>query len=285
MNIQHKFRMAVRSAAAGAVAMLLSGCFLSPGKFDAALDLRRDGAFSFEYRGQIYLMALSEFAKMADAADKEEFEASCVDEETYQERECTGQEIAEQRAEWEEKQAEDERESEAMMAMLGGIDPGDPEAAAELARRLEKQHGWRQVTYSGDGVFEVDFAIASRIDHDFAFPTIEQFPMANFFVVATRRQDGAVRIDAPGFAQQAGSNPMQGFMSGMAGFMAADEGGGEDAPTIPEMEGTFRIVTDGEILANNTNEGPADVANGRQLTWDISKRTVAAPMALIRLAE
>jgi hypothetical protein len=284
MKIQHKFRMAARIAAAGAAAMLLSSCFLSPGKFDAALDLRQDGGFSFQYRGQIYLMALSEFAKLADAADKDEFEAYCFDDETYEDRECTAEETAEQRSEWEEKQAKDEGESEAMMAMLGGIDPGDPEAAAELAKRLEKQRGWRKVTYSGDGLFEVDFAIASRIDHDFAFPTIEQFPMANFFVVATRRQDGAVRIDAPGFAQQAGSNPMQGFMSGMAGFMAAGEDSKEDLPKIPEMEGTFRIVTDGEILANNTNEGPVAMTNGRQLSWEISKRTQQPPMALIRLA-
>lgn len=283
MNIQRKCGIAVRFAATGAAAMLLSGCFLSPGKFDAELDLRQDGRFSFQYTGQIYIMALSDLAKMADAADADEFEASCVDDETYEERECTSEEVAEQRSEWEAAQARESRESEAMMDMLGGIDPGDPEAAEELAQHLSQQHGWRSISYSGDGMFEVDYAIASRIDHDFAFPMIEQMPFANFFVVATRRQDGAVRIDAPGFANQAGSNPMQGMLMGMAGMAGSEDQSDNNAPKIPEIDGTFRIVTDAEILANNTNDGPSAVASGSQLTWAINKRTAAPPMALIRL--
>lgn len=112
---------------------------------------------------------------------------------------------------------------------------------------------------------------------------IEQMPFANFFVVATRRQDGAVRIDAPGFANQAGSNPMQGMLMGMAGMAGSDDQSDNNAPKIPEIDGTFRIVTDAEILANNTNDGPSAVASGSQLTWAINKRTAAPPMALIRL--
>src|SRR5690606_35134262 len=128
------------------------------------------------------------------------------------------------------------RENDAMKAMMGGIDPADPEAAEELAQHLARQHGWRKVSYSGDGMFEVDFAITSRIDHDFSFPVIEQMPFANFFVVATRRQDGAVRIDAPGFAQNGGSNPMQGMLMGMPGSGIQGDG---NVPKVPEIEGIF----------------------------------------------
>ena len=56
-----------RAAAPALACVLLSGCFLQPGKFESALDLRKDGAFTFTYKGQIYLLALS---KIADLANK-----------------------------------------------------------------------------------------------------------------------------------------------------------------------------------------------------------------------
>lgn len=55
-------------------------------------------------------------------------------------------------------------------------------------------------------------------------------------------------------------------------------------PKVPELDGTFRIVTDGEVLANNTDEGPVDTTAGKVLEWSINKRTQTAPTALIRLA-
>jgi hypothetical protein len=54
-------------------------------------------------------------------------------------------------------------------------------------------------------------------------------------------------------------------------------------PPIPEMDGTFRIVTDGRILANNTDEGPTQGPGGQILEWRVNARTEAAPMALIQL--
>ena len=60
--------------------------------------------------------------------------------------------------------------------------------------------------------------------------------------------------------------------------------GGEDlGPSAPDMEGTFRIVTDGRILANNTDEGPSSGRGGQVLEWKVNPRTQAAPMALIQL--
>jgi hypothetical protein len=49
------------------------------------------------------------------------------------------------------------------------------------------------------------------------------------------------------------------------------------------MNGTFRIVTDGQILANNTDEGPQSSPEGQVLEWTVNKRTEASPMALIQL--
>ena len=75
--------------------------------------------------------------------------------------------------------------------------------------------------------------------------------MSNFFVLANRRAEGAK---------------------------------GSKAPELPEILGSFTLTTDGEIMANNTDEGPQADPAGRKLAWTISKRTAAAPTALIRLA-
>ena len=64
------------------------------------------------------------------------------------------------------------------------------------------------------------------------------------------------------------------------------QGMGADKATplgMPELDGSFAIVTDGEILANNTDEGPAPFTTGQMLEWKISPRTAAAPTALVRL--
>jgi hypothetical protein len=286
------FRRAIVPALA---CLALSGCFLQAGKFDSTLDLRKDGSFTFAYKGQIYLLVLSKIADMASKAEAEsEFVADTCYDDDLDERTCTADELAEQKRTWEEgkekKKQEDAKNAEMMRAMLGGIDPADPEAAKELAERLRHQAGWRSVTYVGDGLFEVDFALSSKLSHDFVFPTIERFPMANAFVMANRRADGTVRIDAPGFTAQSATNPMQAMMSGA---LAAGASGTTDsaqsaeapaAPAVPEIDGTFRIVTDGEILANNTDEGPQAGPRGKTLQWRVTKRTQVAPLALVRLA-
>ncbi|AKH41910.1 hypothetical protein FHS61_002561 [Altererythrobacter atlanticus] len=286
------------SAAALAMmgALALTACMVTPGRFDATLDLRRDGRFSFDYNGEIYILALSNLTEMAERAESESaaFEPdTCWDEDTYEERECTEEEIAEQRETWESWQesrlAEKKQEAEAMQTMLGGIDPSDPEAAEELAAMLRRQKGWNKVEYRGDGLFDVEFSISSRMGHDFAFPTFEHFPISNSFVSANLRQGDIVRVEAPGFAAQGGSNPMAGMMAGMAGMFAgmSDEAAqdGETPPDMPVIEGAFRILTDGDILANNTDEGPQAGENGQELAWNINTRTTTAPMALIRIGQ
>jgi hypothetical protein len=278
---------------AAAMAMLLTGCLLSPGKFTSQLDLKNGGDFAYSYDGEIYLLALSKLAELgnkAENADNEFIEQPCYSEESFEERTCTQDEVAEQRRDWntemEASIKSQKEESEMMQGMLGGIDPADPEAAEELATRLRRQKGWNTVEYKGDGLFAVEFRIEGQLDYDFLFPTIERFPMSNFFVLVANRDGGTVRVDAPGLSAQAGGNPFQGMMSGMAGMFAnAGDDGAEKAPVIPELDGTFRIVTDGQILANNTDEGPANTAAGKVLEWKVNKRTQIAPTALIKLAE
>lgn len=286
-----------RLRAIAVVAMLATGlaaCIASPGKFTSTLDLRRDGSFNYSYEGQIYILALSKLAEMGRTAQGAgEFAPSvCLDDETFEERECTTEELSEQRAEWdankEQREATATREAESMKAMLGGIDPSDPAAAEELAERLRKQEGWKSVIYKGDGLYEVSFSITSRLGHDFVFPTLERFPMSTFFVTVGLRQNQRVRIEAPGFSAQTGGDPMSSMMGGMAGLAAlgaASTAGDEEkeVPFLPRIDGTFRIVTDGQVLSNNTEDGPVAGPSGQVLEWKVTPRTTVAPMALIAL--
>ena len=273
---------AIALAAASSIA--LSGCLLSPGSFTSELHMMKDGTFSFSYDGEIQMLALSQLAAMGNKGDNT-FEAECWDDD-FEERDCTTEEIEQQRAEWDasadEREAKNHRELEQAKAMFGGIDPSDPEAAQELADRLSRQRGWDQVIYKGDGLFDIDFSISGQMTYDFVFPVVEKLPVANSFVTVVMREGNQVRVDAPGFANAGGSNPMHGRMGGVAGMMQMmmeDEGG--EMPEVALPDGTFTIITDGRILANNTDEGPQAVARGQALSWEVTPRSEQAPTALI----
>ena len=126
-------RMGAVSLLAG-LSLLLTGCFITPGKFTSQLTLAEDESFTFTYEGEIFFLGLSSLAQMGAAS--EEFQPTeCYDEETYESRDCTEEELAEQRAEWEAgaeaRAAKAKKEAEQMSAMMGGIDPTDPEATEE----------------------------------------------------------------------------------------------------------------------------------------------------------
>lgn len=274
---------AVRAALAGALALLLTGCMLVPGKFASELVLLRSGAFTYSYTGEIHLLSMGKLARMgADQANSEFTAEECYDQETFEPRECTAEELAQQRAAFDQHKAEraanKAKEADDMKKLFGGIDPTNPASGAELAKRIERQAGFESVAYKGDGLFDVRFKVSGRLDHDFVFPTFERLPLGNYFLLAGRRDDGTVRIDAPGFVAFSGANPMQ----AMAGWVGPNDDGSAPA-RAPLPDGTFAVVTDGEILANNTDEGPAADPRGKMLTWAINAAADTPPTALIRL--
>jgi hypothetical protein len=287
------------AAVLGAFALLLTGCFMSPGKFTSELAITGPDSFTFSYEGEIFFLGLSKLAQMGAAA--ETFTASCYDDQTFESRACTAEEEAVQREEWEadagRRAEEAKKQAQQMAALMGGIDPSNPEAAEELVRLLQRQKGWERVVHKGDGLFDVSYRITGTMGHDFSFPAIEGFPATNPFVQVFLRKGGQVRINAPGFAAQNGDSgglgPMlgAGSFAGLAAMGAAEEArkAGEDPaamPGVPMMDGTFTIRTAPgmRILANNTDEGPSAEAPGEMLTWRITARTAQAPTALIAAA-
>ena len=270
----------------GASSMSLGGCMLSAGDFTSELSVMKDGNFSYSYDGEIQMMMLAQLAQMAaEEKNAETFTAEpCYDDE-YEVRDCTDEDITRQKSDWEEAAAaraeSDKKELETLKAMLGGIDPSDPEATREIADRLEKQRGWDKVTYMGDGVYDVEFTISGQLTHDFAFPTMERLPAGNPFVTVTIRDNQQVRIDAPGFVGTNQGDPMRAAM--MAEIYGATAESEATPKGIVSPKGTFTIVTNGKILTNNTEEGPAANARGQQLVWKVTPRSSQAPMALIDL--
>lgn len=261
--------------AVAALSLLAAACIFAPGKFTSQLDVRKDHTFSFRYTGEILMVPMMKSGK--DEAFSPE---PCHDENTYEDRTCTPAELADQKAEWEQQRAQKKKsDAEAAQMMLGGIDPNNPEAGKELAAKLRRQAGWNTVEYVGDGKFNVDFTMSGRLDRDFVFPTMEGFAMSNAFLQVFVRQDGTVRIDAPAFGPSGSGAAMAGMMSGMGRSGAADEG-----PTAM-ADGTFTVQTDGQILANNTDEGPKPAPGGQVLNWQVTPRTKAAPTALVKLGQ
>ena len=287
MNFISNARMRA-GATLAALSLILTGCFITPGKFESELAVSNDGSFSFTYNGEIFFLGLSQLAKMGNEA--EQFEAEdCYDDDTYEMRDCNEGELAEQRAEWESgaeaRAAKAKEEAEQMSQFLGGIDPSDPEATEELRQLLLRHKGWNKVEAKGDGVFEIEYSVAGTLSHDLMFPVIEGVPTTNIFVQAILRDGNQVRVNAPGFSAESNASPMGGMMGAMPGLAAM--GQSEQSPdameNIPAIDGTFTVRTNGEILANNTDEGATKVGSEQVLVWNISPRTQAAPTALIKL--
>lgn len=296
MTILTDIRLRAAALLAG-FALALSGCFMTPGKFTSELAITGPDSFTFSYEGEIFFLGLSKLAQMD--AGKEEFTPSeCYNDDTFEPRECSEEELAAQRAEWDagaaERAEQAKKQAQQMAALMGGIDPSDPKAADELVKILQRQKGWERVVHKGDGVFDVSYKITGTTGHDFLFPLIEGFPATNPFVQVYLRKGGQVRINAPGFAAQnsdtAGLGGLMGAGSfaGLAAMGAAEEAAknGEDPATIPgvpQIDGTFtvRAAPGMRILANNTDEGPVAGTAGEALVWRISPRTAQAPTALI----
>ncbi len=276
-------------------ALVLSGCLMSAGKFTSELAITGPDTFTFSYDGEIFFLGLSKLAQM-DSATEVFTPSECYDDETYESRACTPEEEGTQRAEWQagaaERAAEAKKKAEQIAAIMGGIDPSNPEAAEELVKLLKRQKGWERVVHKGDGVFDVSYRVTGTMGHDFMFPMIEGFPATSPFVQAFVRQGGQVRIKAPGFSSQnadsGGMGAMMGMNSitGLAALEAAGKGDNKTLPGVPVIDGTFtvRAANGMRILANNTDEGPAVTTAGEMLTWRVTTRTTEAPTALIATA-
>lgn len=263
-----------------AAPLLLNGCLWGPGKFTSDLTLRKDGSFVLDYRGEIVLQLPPEAHSEPWSADK----ARCFEgmanrdsdaavllstEKPPKSRACTSTEVAEQKVNYENK---NKRDSE-QMAKIFGLPGLDDDSNRAFAAKLMKYAGWRSVVYKGSGVFDVDYHFVGRVTQDFLFPALPDNNLIVPFIALRRRADGAVLVTASGFT--GGAGPLAAAAAG-AGEMA--KGG-----PISRAQGRFTIITDGEILTNNSEDGASPHPVGRQLHWDVGPASNKIPETLIRL--
>jgi len=245
-----------------AAPLLLTGCLWGPGKFNSELTLRKDGSFTLDYRGEIVLQL------PPDATSEPWSDAKAKCNEDGKDRACTKSEIADQKAAYDKKRKDSED-----MAKLFGLPGLDDASNRAFAAKLTKYAGWRSVTYRGGGVFDVDYHFVGSATQDFLFPALPDNNLIIPFIALRRRADGSVLVTAAAFT--GGAGPM-----GSAAAGAGDMGKGGP---VSRAQGRFTVITDGEILTNNSEDGASAHAIGRQLHWDVGPASNKIPETLIRL--
>lgn len=301
----------IRTLSVLAASTMLTGCFLVPGKFGADVDIRKAGDFTVAYKGEILFQMPDDFvgSKMTPKAWDDAFatcyasgrtmtdeyasvetheaaikgaEEGSIDGQDDDSREvaCSSRQIAEMRKAYEADKAaaaaKKAEESDKMAQMFGFSGSGD-EANHKFAAALMKYDGWKNVTYRGKGKFDVDYRYSGKLTHDFVFPIFPKMDMIFPFIMVRKRADGAVTVTAP--ALIGGGLKALATRAKMLGDMTASK----DMPESPQTSGMFTVTTDGEILSNNSEDGPSPDPKGKKLVWDVNPMTDRLPEVLIKI--
>lgn len=291
-------------ATAVAGSLMLTGCLWGPGKFTSNLALNRAGTFVLDYRGEIMLQipdgphaggpvepwsekmahcytdgttanaeVVRTVAVAPEGASSDQEDAGNPDQ-----RPCTRQELADLKSKYEKEaaeRAERKRKEYDQMAGMFGLPGMDDESNRRFAANLMKYQGWRSVTYKGKGLFDVDYHFEGRLTQDYAFPMMPDSDMLIPFIMLRRRADGSVMVTAPAFTGGKGAFGARAKMLGLP-----DKG--SDGP-VSRAKGRFTVTTDGEILTNNSEDGPVAAQGRRQLQWDVGPDSDKVPETLVRL--
>lgn len=235
----------------------LASCVLTPGTFVSTLRIDADRHFTFTYVGEVIAVDLGgEFAKgMKDGGDSD---AKDTDPAATDDEAPTLQKIAKRKP------------------VPKDTKPAEPDGKAAtdaknraIAATLAKEIGYRKVTYLGDGKFSIDYAISGTLDRGFLWPYNLDAEVLFPFIALEVRTNNTVRIKAPGYANQSDAS------KGLAGGMT-DKG-----PTS-QLDGTFTLDTDAEIVSQNQEEGAVTTGTRKTVTWKATPTTKDAPTAVLR---
>jgi hypothetical protein len=251
------------------------------------LTIKKDNSFVLNYRGEIVIQLPPDTEtkpepwkpSMARCHKDGESEIVAADSTTDDEnvRPCTAAETAKLKAQYEKESADKvaaKRKDNEEMAKAFGLPGLDDASNRAFAAKLMKYAGWRSVAYRGKGVFDVDYHFEGRATQDFLFPALPDNDLIIPFIAIRRRSDGSVLITAP--ALTGGAGPL----AARAGSAASSKM--SDGPQS-RAEGRFTVITNGEILTNNSEDGPSSGPRGHEVHWDVSASSQKIPETLIRL--
>lgn len=235
--------------------LMLTSCFIAPGKFVSTLDVNRDRSFTFTYKGEVFALDLEKsmqgLGDLDEEGGEEDGEAVTEGEASWQPASLR-QDAADLSEEEDDDKAEQERKNRA------------------IADALRGEAGYRSVEYKGDGLFLIDYAITGRLDHAFVYPYNLDAEIVLPFVAIELRGNERVRVKAPAFGE---GNQQSGGMAGSSASKAADR-----------LDGTFTLTTDAEIISQNNEDGATEANGRRSVTWRATPISKDAPMAVLKLA-
>ena len=243
----------------------LASCVLTPGKFVSTLRIDADRHFTFTYVGEVIAIDLgNEFMKgMKDTPDLDKGTNPAVSD---------GGDAALRKIGLQKRPAPNTRNPTAPVAP-------DTKAATDaknraIAAALSKEVGYRKVTYLGDGKFSVDYTISGTLDRGFVWPYNLDAEIVFPFIVLEVRGNNTIRIKAPAFATENDAT------KGLGGL-----GGGAADKMPSQLDGSFTLDTDAEIVSQNNEDGAVMAGTRKTVTWKATPTSKDAPTAVLRFAK
>ncbi|HEX7782037.1 MAG TPA: hypothetical protein VF509_04445 [Sphingobium sp.] len=247
----------IRAVLVLASSLFLSACLVTPGKFVSALDIRADRSFAFSYKGEVIAVDMDGMDNVGDAISNDN-DPPLGEDSAYRDIALKDEAKASTKSGKASPSEEFSDSKDSRQKMLG------------IAAALSKEKGFRTARYLGNGKFDIEYAIAGKLDHAFVFPFNTDAQLVFPFVAVELRGDDRVRLKAPGYANSSGKaqNPM--------GRSVAEE------KAAQALDGTFTLTTNAAIVSQNQEDGPASSPQGQKIVWKVDPLTTEAPMAVIK---
>ncbi len=261
----------LRVALVAALSLILSACYFIPGKYDATLDIRRDGTFTFRYVGElVFALPKNKTMEIWD-----ENELRCFDEKAKEGRICNAAEVKAKKQDFDARQKQQKEETD-KLATIFGYNVSDEAANAKLADRMMQSRGWKSAVYKGSGIYEIDYQISGNLDRDMVFPVLPDTQASFPFIVIRPSSDGAVEVSAKGLS----SGLFHELLIGQNPKAA-------DLELLRRTNGTFTITTDAEILSSNGGTANDEKSTIRWVVvgGELVGRPKESPRALLRVSQ